>query len=111
MPETGIILVVEDNDINVEIIENILQKTYAKVTCAKTAEEAIQLIEASGEFEYDLILMDIQLRGWMVTAARSIRSMDRADAIVTSCFGDDGRCSDAGRIRHWWHECTYSSRL
>ena len=77
------ILVVEDNDINVEIIENILQKTYAKVTCAKTAEEAIQLIEASGEFEYDLILMDIQLPGMDgYCAARSIRSMDRADAIV-----------------------------
>ena len=77
------ILVVEDNDINVEIIENILQKTYAKVTCAKTAEEAIQLIEASGEFEYDLILMDIQLPGMDgYSAARSIRSMDRADAIV-----------------------------
>ena len=77
------ILVVEDNDINVEIIENILQKTYAKVTCAKTAEEAIQLIEASGEFEYDLILMDIQLPGMDgYSAAHSIRSMDRADAIV-----------------------------
>ena len=66
------ILVVEDNDINVEIIENILQKTYAKVTCAKTAEEAIQLIEASGEFEYDLILMTFSFRGWMVTVQHAV---------------------------------------
>ena len=76
------ILVVEDNDINVEIIENILQRTYAKVTCVKTAEEAIKFIEMSGEFEYDLILMDIQLPGMDgYSAARNIRSMDRADAI------------------------------
>lgn len=76
------ILIVEDNEINMEIICGILERTHAQIASAWSAEEAINLIEQSDEYEFDLILMDIQLPATDgYSAARSIRSMDREDAM------------------------------
>lgn len=77
------ILVVEDNDINMEIIRNILERTHANIECAGDAETALSIMEQSEENYFDLILMDIQLPGMDgYCAARTIRCMDREDALT-----------------------------
>lgn len=76
------ILVVEDNDINMEIIQGILERTKANVEGVWNAEEALEKISQSPENYFDLIFMDIQLPGMDgYSAARTIRCMDREDAL------------------------------
>jgi len=75
------ILVVEDNEVNMEIVCGILERTHAEVVCAWTGEEAMELFEESEDGYFDLILLDIQLPetdGYGV--ARTIRSLNRQDA-------------------------------
>lgn len=77
------ILVVEDNEINMEIIKAILERTNAKVVCAWSAEEAIEFVENEDKEFFDLILMDIQLPGMDgYCAARNIRCMSREEAMT-----------------------------
>lgn len=77
------VLVVEDNAVNMDIICGILERTNAEVICAWNGEEALELMERSEEFYFDMILLDIQLPkmdGYSV--CRSIRSLNREDAAV-----------------------------
>lgn len=75
------LLVVEDNEINMEIIKAILERTQAHVVCAWDAEEAVDIVSREAEHYFDLILMDIQLPGMNgYEAAKTIRCMDRNDA-------------------------------
>lgn len=77
------LLVVEDNEINMEIIKEILERTHARVICAWDAEEAIDLFSDSQEGYFDMILMDIQLPGMNgYEAAKIIRCMERKDALT-----------------------------
>jgi signal transduction histidine kinase/ActR/RegA family two-component response regulator len=103
------ILVVEDNEINMEIIKAILERTHARVICAWDAEEAIDIISASKEGHFDLILMDIQMPGMDGYAAtRSIRCMDRKDtatipiiAMTANAFAQDvEKALNAGMNAH-----------
>lgn len=75
------ILVVEDNEINMEIMMSILERTKAKVTQAWNAEDAIEIFEKSEDGFFDLLLFDIQLPGMNgYEAVKIIRAMDRKDA-------------------------------
>lgn len=75
------ILVVEDNDLNREIAIEILSMTGAAVEAAENGKEAVDMVQASEEGYYDLILMDLQMpvmNGYEATTA--LRAMEREDA-------------------------------
>ncbi len=77
------ILIVEDNEINMEIIKGILERTNAKIVCAWSAEEALEIIENQGKDFFDIIFMDIQLPGMDgYSAARNIRCLPREEAMT-----------------------------
>ncbi len=77
------ILIVEDNDLNVDIVKYYLENARAEVIVAKDGQAAVDLFEASGINEIDLILMDIMmpnLNGYEATS--KIRSLNRTDAKI-----------------------------
>ncbi len=103
------LLVVEDNEINMEIIKAILERTHVRITCAWDAEEAIDIFSKSQEGHFDLILMDIQLPGMNgYEATRTIRCMERKDALsipimamTANAFSQDvERAFNAGMNAH-----------
>ncbi|WP_424244968.1 PAS domain S-box-containing protein [Elusimicrobium posterum] len=54
------ILAVDDNDINLMIVENLLEEYGAKITTAKTGQEAVDLVKANN---YDIVFMDHMMPG------------------------------------------------
>ena len=75
------ILVVEDNDLNREIATEILSMTGAMIETAENGKEAVDMVTASEEGYYDLVLMDLQMpvmNGYEAT--KTIRAMEREDA-------------------------------
>jgi signal transduction histidine kinase/DNA-binding NarL/FixJ family response regulator len=82
------ILVADDNEINLTILNNILQKLGHKITNAMNGAEACAMVE---EADYDLVLMDIQmpvLGG--VDATKWIRAMDGqvSEIPIIACTAD-----------------------
>ncbi len=55
-----IILLVEDNLINQKIAEKMLDKIGLKTAIAQNGKEAVEMI-TSGEYKFDLVLMDVQM--------------------------------------------------
>ena len=94
---------VEDNDLNREIATEILALTGAMVETAENGKEAVDMVQASAESYYDLILMDLQMpimNGYDATMA--IRAMDRKDtgripivAMTANAFLEDIQQSKA----------------
>ncbi|MGO5165699.1 MULTISPECIES: ATP-binding protein [unclassified Candidatus Paralachnospira] len=77
------ILLAEDNELNMEIAEFVLQNEGAAVTKAWNGQEAVELFRKSEPGEFHVILMDIMMpvmSGY--EAAKTIRSLERADAKV-----------------------------
>lgn len=74
------ILLVEDNEINVMVGRQILEKTKLKVEVAKDGSEAVEMVQNN---EYDAILMDIQMPimdGY--TASMEIRKFNKTIPIL-----------------------------
>ena len=103
------VLVAEDNELNMEIAEFILQEQGIQVQKAWNGREAVEAFAASDPGSTALILMDLMMPEMDgVTAARTIRSMDRPDAgtipiiaMTANAFTDDvERCLAAGMDEH-----------
>ena len=94
---------VEDNDLNREIATEILSMTGAMIETAENGKEAVDMVLASDEGYYDLILMDLQMpvmNGY--EAAETIRASGREDlkripiiAMTADAFADDIRKAEA----------------
>ena len=81
------LLIVEDNEINMEIILAILERTQVEATKAWTAEEALDIYGESEENYFDLILFDVQLPGMNGDeAVKILRGMERKDAAQVPIF-------------------------
>ena len=91
------ILLAEDNEMNREIACELLVGLGAQVTAAVNGAEAVRLFAESAPYEYDVILMDMQmpeLDG--CSAASAIRALHRADAasiliiaVTANAFAED----------------------
>ncbi len=103
------ILVAEDNDINWEIAEEILSLYRITTTRAENGKKCVDMLNASSENEYDLVLMDIKMPvmdGYEATIA--IRNSDRKYvrdisivAMTADAFSEDiQRCRDVGMNGH-----------
>ncbi|MCR5826607.1 MAG: response regulator [Oscillospiraceae bacterium] len=102
------ILVVDDNDINRIIATELLNDMGYETAEACDGQEAIDLIQAAGAGDYDLILMDIQMpvvNGY--EASKAIRALNAPlssipiIALTANAFADDVRNAEqAGMNGH-----------
>ncbi len=103
------ILVAEDNDLNWEIAHELLNMYGIKTVRAENGRRCVDMLEDSGDGEYELVLMDIQMpemNGY--EAAEAIRSSAREYlrslpiiAMTADAFADDiRRCLDVGMNAH-----------
>lgn len=102
-------LLVEDNELNQEIAEMLLEDEGLVITTVDNGQKAVETFEASPEFAYDFIFMDIMMPVMDgLTAARRIRALPRKDArsvpifaMTANAFQDDIRQSmEAGMNAH-----------
>ena len=88
---------VEDNALNMEVAKFILENAGMEVMTVLNGKEAVDLFAASEENTFDLILMDVMMPVMDgLTATRTIRAMQRADArsipifaMTANAFVDD----------------------
>ena len=99
------ILLADDNALNLEIAEYMLTEAGAVVTKAENGKIALELFQNAPENSFDVILMDVMMPEMDgLTATRSIRSLNRADAkripifaVTASIFPEDiKKIEDAG---------------
>lgn len=91
------VLLVEDYEMNMEIATGILEMWEAHVTPARNGREALEIFTASKEFDFDLILMDMQMPEMDgCEAAKAIRALPRKDAqkvlivaLTANAFAED----------------------
>ena len=86
------ILLVEDNEINMMIATEMLEKEGVIVTPAKNGKEALEIFSKSKEKEFNIILMDLMMpimNGY--DATRAIRVLERNDAITVPIIAMTGK--------------------
>ncbi len=86
-PGVSRILVAEDNELNGQILVELLEGEGFEVTLAENGKKAVEAFEASAPGEYSVILMDLmmpEMDGF--EAARTIRGLDRPDALEVKIF-------------------------
>lgn len=103
------ILLVEDNELNREIAKELLADSGVSIESAVNGKQAVDMVEGSAPFYYDLILMDIQMPVMNgLDASRAIRKLKRPDAekipiiaLTANAFLEDiKRSRDAGMNAH-----------
>ena len=94
------VLVIEDNPMNMELAIDLLRIQGHEVLAARTADEALSLLQ---EVTPDLILMDIQLPGLSgLDLTRRLKEDDRTKEIpiiaitAYAMMGDDEKAFEAG---------------
>ncbi|MBI5615871.1 MAG: PAS domain S-box protein [Gammaproteobacteria bacterium] len=100
----GIVLLVEDNEINREVIRDLLHDVGLRVVMAEHGREAVDKVR---EAHFDLILMDMQMPVMNgVEATTVIRTLPHGRdvpiiAITANAFAEDRqKCLDAGMNDH-----------
>ncbi len=91
------ILLAEDNRLNIEVEKGILEKKGFLVEVAKNGKQAVDMVKASEENYYDLILMDIRMPVMDGNeATQKIRELPRKDtkfipifAVTANAFHED----------------------
>ena len=79
MPESPLVLIVEDNDKNLKLARDLLQFAGLRTLEAMTAEDGIALAQRDRP---NIVLMDIQLPGMDgIAALRKLREDERTAAI------------------------------
>ena len=103
------VLLAEDNVINMEIAVEILGDKGIIVTEAWNGAEAVEAFKKSTPYEFDAILMDMQMPEMDgCEAARVIRSLERGDAseipiiaVTANAFAEDvAQTTEAGMNAH-----------
>lgn len=95
-----IVLLVEDNMINQRIAEKMLDKIGLKTAIANNGKEAVEMI-TSGEYSFDLVLMDVQMpvmNGLDATSALREKNITVPIIAMTAnaMKGDREVCIEAG---------------
>ena len=102
------ILLVDDNEMNREIAQEILEEAGFVVDTAEDGDIAVEKIRLSGEDDYDLVLMDIQMpRMDGYESTRQIRQIPPLDkhipiiAMTANAFEEDRKAAfEAGMDEH-----------
>ena len=103
------ILLAEDNVINMEIATEVLTMNGIRVTQAWNGKEALDIFTASSPFEFDAILMDMQMPEMDgCEATMKIRRLSRPDAktvpiiaVTANAFAEDiAATAQAGMNAH-----------
>lgn len=75
------VLLVEDHPLNTEIAEKILENKGITVVSAKNGLDGLNKFQASDQYEFDAILMDIRMPVMNgLEATKNIRKLNRSDA-------------------------------
>lgn len=89
------ILVAEDNELNAEILMEILDTSGFAAVRAADGGEAVELFERSAPYEFDIILMDLQMPVYNgFEATKLIRRLNRPDAktvLIYACTANTFR--------------------
>lgn len=75
------VLFAEDNELNADILRDVLEQAGFETASAENGRRALEIFEASGEFEFDIILLDLMMpdiNGY--ETAEKIRQLDRRDS-------------------------------
>ena len=103
------LLLAEDNDLNAEIAQMLLEDAGAVIDRVSDGQQAVNLFLEKPAGTFDAILMDVMMPVMDgLTAARSIRALDRSDAgtipiiaMTANAFAEDAeKCLAAGMNAH-----------